>query len=97
MAAFGGSVTYGVGSLHPHVNGWLHRFFAWVQATFPHSGHKLLNFVRPLCPAMHECMQMAHHLTDRAAAAGHISSREPLQCALRGGPDWQRGSGPGLC
>lgn len=45
IAAFGGSVTYGVGTQHPQLNGWLVRVVHWVQATFPHPGHKLLNFV----------------------------------------------------
>ena len=41
-------MTYGVGTLTPHLNGWVQRFMFWVQQTFPHPGHKLLNFVRPL-------------------------------------------------
>ena len=45
MAAFGGSVTYGVGTQNPEMNGWLQRVMLWIKATFPHPGHQLLNFV----------------------------------------------------
>ena len=48
MAAFGGSVTFGVGTVNPEMNGWLQRVFLWIKETFPHPGHKLLNFVSGL-------------------------------------------------
>ena len=48
MAAFGGSVTFGVGTVNPEMNGWLQQVFLWIKETFPHPGHKLLNFVSGL-------------------------------------------------
>lgn len=46
MVALGGSITKGHGPI-VYENSWTDRFFSWVNATFPHSGHELINHAIP--------------------------------------------------
>ena len=46
VAVVGGSVSAGVGVLQGN-NSYAQRLYKWMNETFPHSEHRLLNFALP--------------------------------------------------
>ncbi|KAL4442042.1 hypothetical protein ABPG77_011303 [Micractinium sp. CCAP 211/92] len=60
--ALGGSVTGGGGSSHAPARAYVSRFFKWINTTFPHREHVLVNRAIPASTAFLFATCLSHHV-----------------------------------
>ena len=64
IVTLGGSVTFGHGPREP-ANVWINQLYTWINETFPHPKHQLINHaipaVKPRCHAAHTGQRRLQH------------------------------------